>query len=166
MAISMAGAPIPPPVDNLDSEQIDMEALAGTLAKEVLNNAEEQSIISGPNSDYFTGFNDGMNEAIGAIISFDYTGNEPDDFAEIAANLLLEEAAAESAGTLYGNGAATAYQDALVILNAKINHSINDPVIVVKTEAGPQDAPPAVPAVPTAHAPVTRAFAPRTAPLR
>jgi hypothetical protein len=114
-----AGPPaaVPSARMNVNLESMYMSASIVILKNEILNNQEEEYIILGANSDYFTGFNDGMSDAIAQLQSFSYTVNQSADIAALTSNLSQEQSSADDVGTSYGTGMGTAYQYAVKVLN-------------------------------------------------
>jgi hypothetical protein len=138
IATLAAAANVPPIRTNpkpgiiFNAEKSYIDSRIGVLENEMLNNDEEEFILLASSDAYFTGFDDGMTDAIAELSGFNYTGNPAVDFAAISSSLLAEQDAADALGTPYGTGEGTAYQYALVVLNSNL-----DPTTIGST-AGPE----------------------------
>ena len=98
------------------------------LQNEILNNDEERYLILGPNSDYFIGFDEAMNDVIGQIESFALTGDEVTDFTALNTSFMASENAAFAGKTELDRGRGTAYLYATVVLDSDVLSTFRNPV--------------------------------------
>jgi hypothetical protein len=106
----------------------DVRADLVVLQNEILNNDEEHYIVLGPNSDYFTGFDEAMEDVLAQLGAFAYTGDEATDFFTLNTGFMSAENADFAEGTELGRGRGTAYLYATVVLETNVFAGVRNPV--------------------------------------